>query len=279
MFDLLNYIVLAGFAVACLFPLVYLTLTSFATSAEVDRGALVPRQFTLNAYVGVLSMRNFVQSFQVSVLVTTIGVMLNLSLTALMAYALARRDLPGRRWLTLFVVMTMMVNAGIIPLYLVVKSLGMINTIWSLIIPSAVSGFNVILMRNFFAAIPEELEDAARLDGCGDFGVFFRIMLPLSVPALAAFGLFAGVAYWNAYFNALMFINDQSLQPLQVVVRQILTVETSTGGVLDTLVDQRPYAQTLKAAVVILSIVPVLVVYPWLQRFFVRGVLVGSIKG
>lgn len=278
-FDVTNHALLAVFALACLFPVLFLVVVSFATNAELDRGMILPTRFTLDAYRVAFGTANVVSGFQVSVFVTSAGVALSLFLTSLMAYGLSRRNLPGRRVLTMLVVVTMMVNAGLIPFFLVVKTFGLVNTVWSLIVPTAVSGFNVILMRNFFAAIPEELEDAARLDGCGEFGVLFRIVLPLSKPALAAFGLFTGVAYWNAYFNAVMFINDPRLHPLQVVLRQLLVVENPTGEAIDAIVGQRPYPQTLKAAVVVISIIPVLLVYPWLQKHFARGVLMGSIKG
>jgi putative aldouronate transport system permease protein len=276
-FDVANHLFLGGCSLLLLLPILYLVLTSFATNAEIDSGVIIPTRYTLDAYRTAFSTPILINGYLVSVFVTIVGTIVSLVFTTMMAYALSRKDLPGRRFLLFFVVLTMTINAGLIPYYLVVKSLGLINSIWSLIIPSALSAFNVILMKNFFLTIPDELEDAARLDGCSDFGVFVRVILPLSKPALAAFGLFYAVGYWNSYFNAIMFINDPMKMPLQVVLRQLLTVEPLTE--LDIVrLSQLPHPLTLKAAAVVLSIIPVMIIYPFIQKYFNQSMLLGSMK-
>jgi putative aldouronate transport system permease protein len=260
-----------------LFPLLYLVLSSFATDAEIDRGAIIPKRYTLDAYRAAFSTPMLINGYLVSIFVTVVGTVISMVFTTMMAYALSKKDLPGRRLLLSFVVLTMFLKTGLIPFYLMVKSVGLLNSTWSLIIPSALSPFNVILMKNFFLTIPDELEDAARLDGCSDFGVFVRVVLPLSRPAIAAFALFYIVGYWNSYFNAIMFIDDPRKMPLQVALRQLLVVEYLPEQDIARL-SQLPHPHTLKAAAVMLSIIPVLLVYPWIQRHFTKGILLGSMK-
>lgn len=276
-FDVANYLFLIACALAILAPFLSLVLTSFATNSEVDRGAIIPREYSLDAYRTAFSTRILINAYLISLYVTVIGTIISMVLTSMMAYALSKKNLPGRRFLLLFVLLTMIFNAGLIPYYLIVKSVGLINSIWSLIIPSALSGFNVILMKNFFLSIPDELEDAARLDGCNDFSVFVLVILPLSKPAIAAFSLFHAVSYWNSYFNAVMFITDPMKMPLQVVLRQLLMVEPLTELDIARL-SQLPHPYTLKAAAVVLSIIPVVVAYTWIQKFFTQGILLGSMK-
>jgi len=276
-FDTINYLFLGLCSLMILLPFLYLILTSFATNAEIDRGAIIPMHYTLDAYRTAFSTPMLMNGYLVSIFVTVVGTIISLAFTTMMAYALSRKDMPGRRLLLFFVVLTMMINAGLIPYYLVVRNLGLINSIWSLIIPPAISAFNVILMKNFFLTIPDELEDAARIDGCSDFGVFLRIVLPLSKPALATFALFYAVGYWNSYFDAIMFINDPTKMPLQVALRQLLTVEPLTELDIARL-SQLPHPYTLKAAAVVLSIIPVMIIYPLIQKYFTQGMLLGSMK-
>ena len=199
-----------------------------------------------------------------------------------MAFGMSRKRLRGRKIIMLMVLLTILFNPGIIPNYLVVRELGLINSVWSLIIPVLVSGWNVILMKSFFDSIPVELEDAALIDGCNDLGTFFRIVLPLSAPALAAFGLFYAVGYWNTFFNAVLYINDFAKVPLQIVLRNMLIdSETSTGGAaaVEMISEQQIPTQTIKMAAVVIASVPILIVYPFLQKHFAKGVLLGSVKG
>ena len=276
-FDSGNHLFLSACGLMILLPFLYLVLTSFATNSEIDRGAIIPRHYTLDAYRTAFSTPMIINGYLISLFVTVMGTVISMVFTTMMAYALSKKDLPGRRFLLFFVVLTMIFNAGLIPFYLVVRSVGLMNSVWSLIIPSALSAFNVILMKNFFLTIPDELEDAARLDGCSDFGVFALVVLPLSKPAIAAFGLFYAVGYWNSYFNAIMFISDPMKMPLQVVLRQLLNVEHLTELDIARL-SQLPHPYTLKAAAVVLSIIPVLIAYSWIQKFFNMGILLGSMK-
>jgi putative aldouronate transport system permease protein len=182
----------------------------------------------------------------------------------------------------MMILVTILFNPGIIPNYIIVRDLGMINSIWSLIIPVLISGWNVILMKSFFDNIPPELEDAAVIDGCTDLGTFFRIVLPLSAPALAAFGLFYAVGYWNTFFNAILFINDYAKVPLQVVLRNMLIdSDTTTGGAaaVEMISDNQIPTQTIKMAAVVIATLPILAVYPFLQKHFAKGVMLGSVKG
>lgn len=276
-FDLANHLLLSLFMLVVLVPIVYIVLSSFATNAEIDRGAIIPMHYTLDAYRTAFATPLLVNGRLISLFVTVAGTIISMVFTVMLAYALSKRDLQGRRVLLFFVVLTLIVNVGLIPYYLIVKNLHLLNSVWSLIIPSALNAFNVILMKNFSLTIPDELEDAARLDGCSDFGVLVRIILPLSKPALATFSLFYAVSYWNTYFNAILFINDPAKMPLQVVLRQMFSVEYLPQQDIVRLT-QLSYPQTLRAAAVVLSVIPVLIVYPWIQRHFTEGMLVGSVK-
>ncbi|MBD0381875.1 carbohydrate ABC transporter permease [Paenibacillus sedimenti] len=285
MFDLLNIVVIALIGFVTLFPLYYVFIVSFTDSQEYLRKngfVLFPQNWTLAAYKYLLATPAFKNATAVSTFLATIGTGLSLIFTAAMAFGMSRKRLRGRRIIMLMVLLTILFNAGIIPNYIVVRELGLINSVWALIIPVLISGWNVILMKSFFDSIPAELEDAALIDGCNDLGTFFRIVLPLSAPALAAFGLFYAVGYWNTFFNAVLYINDFAKVPLQIVLRNMLIdSETSTGGAaaVEMISEQQIPTQTIKMAAVVIASVPILIVYPFLQKHFAKGVLLGSVKG
>ncbi|MDF2645414.1 MAG: transporter permease [Paenibacillus sp.] len=285
MFDLLNIVVLALIGFVTLFPLYYVFIVSFTDSQEYLRKngfVLFPQNWTLAAYKYLLATPAFKNATAVSTFLATVGTGLSLIFTAAMAFGMSRKRLRGRRIIMLMVLLTILFNAGIIPNYIVVRELGLINSVWALIIPVLISGWNVILMKSFFDSIPAELEDAALIDGCNDLGTFFRIVLPLSAPALAAFGLFYAVGYWNTFFNAVLYINDFAKVPLQIVLRNMLIdSETSTGGAaaVEMISEQQIPTQTIKMAAVVIASVPILIVYPFLQKHFAKGVLLGSVKG
>lgn len=219
-----------------------------------------------------------IRSLGVSVYITVIGTFINLLFTSLMAYPLSRRYLRGRQPILLGVLFTMLFSGGMIPTYFVVKSLHLTDTLWSLMLPTAISAFNLIVLKNFFQAIPDELEDAAKIDGCNDVSVLFRIVLPLSMPAMATFSLFYAVAHWNSFFSAVIYINDSEKWPVQVWLREIVILAQSRIG--DTSIEETEIQPlTIRMAVIVFSTIPIMLVYPFLQKHFAKGVMLGSVKG
>lgn len=278
--SIFNYCVLTLLAIACLLPFLNIIGSSFATSSEITQRPfiLIPKTFTLDAYRYILSTPTIFRSLGVSIIVTLGGTFISMCLTSFMAYGLSRKYLHGRGVINFLIVFTMLFAGGMIPTFLVVKSLHLIDSLWSLILPVAINAFNLIIMRNFFQALPDSLEESAKMDGCTDFGVFFRIMLPLSLPSIATISLFYAVTYWNTYQNALIYLNDSSKWPIQVLLRQIVIVSSGMNADAGA-VDVVPPAQSIKMAVIIVATIPMLIVYPFIQKYFVKGALVGAVKG
>ncbi|HIZ36034.1 MAG TPA: carbohydrate ABC transporter permease [Candidatus Ruania gallistercoris] len=279
-FQLVNGVVLTGFALICLLPFLHVIGSSLANPGELATRAfvIIPREFTLDAYRYVLSTPTIFRAMGVSMFVTVVGTFLSLLVTSLMAYALGKRYLRGRRVINFLVVFTMLFSGGMIPLFIVVNGLGLLDSIWSLILPFTVNAFNFVIMRSFFQGIPDSLEESARIDGCSELGVFLRIVLPLSVASIATIGLFYAVAYWNTYMWAILFINDSTLWPIQVLLRQIVIVASGLNADA-SVVEVVPPAQSVKMAVIAVATLPMLIVYPFIQRYFVKGALIGSVKG
>lgn len=262
-------------------PFVGIVSTSLAPPSQVaGAGGFVfwPEAVDFTAYRAVLSGGVVTRAIQVSVFVTVVGTGLALTATALLAYALARPTMPFRGFILALVLLTLLFQPGMIPLYLAVKDFGMLNTLWALIIPPMVSGFNVIVMRAFFMRVPGELTDAAKIDGANERQIFFRIMLPLSKAIMAVIALFYAVAYWNSFFSALLYISDTSLWPLQLVLRTYVVNNTALAS-SDLNVDVVPPQASIQMAVLVIAIVPILIVYPFLQKHFSKGVLTGAVKG
>ncbi|MFM9278666.1 carbohydrate ABC transporter permease [Paenibacillus jiagnxiensis] len=281
-FTVINYSLLTLSAIITIIPFLYIVAVSFATPEEVAKGGLMlfPTKFTLGAYEYIFSTETLVRSILVSIYVTVLGTLINLLLTSFMAYPLARPTLRGRGVVLFMVLFTMLFSGGIIPTYFVVKAFGMIDTYWSLIIPGAISAFNLIVLKNFFQQIPEGLEEAAKIDGCHDLGILFRIVLPLSMPAMATFGLFYAVAHWNSYFNAVMYINDSEKWPVQIVLRQIVLLSQDMIGDSTAQAEPMEYLpQTIRMASIVIATIPIIIVYPFLQKYFAKGVMLGSVKG
>lgn len=279
-FTIVNSTLLVLIALICLLPFINVIASSFASTQEMvaKRFILFPTTFSLDAYKYILSTPTIFKALGVSIGVTLAGTVVSMILTSLMAYGLSRTYLYGRNFINFVVVFSMLFSGGMIPTFLVVKSVHLIDSYWSMIIPVAINAFNLIIMRNFFQALPDSLEESAKIDGCTDFGVFFKIMLPLALPSIATISLFYGVAYWNTYMNAILYINDSLKWPIQVLLRQIVIV--SSGMQADnTSVDVIPPAQTIKMAVIVIATVPMLLAYPFVQRHFVKGALLGSVKG
>lgn len=279
-FDIVNIIFLTIFSLLCLVPFINILATSFATPAEITTRTFIlfPRTFSLDAYRYILSTPTIFKSIGVSLFVTIVGTFISMVLTSFMAYALSRRYLHGRSFVNFLVVFTMLFSGGMIPTFLVVNNLGLIDSIWSLILPGAISAYNMIIMRNFFQGIPDSLEESAKMDGCTDLGVFFRIILPLSLPSIATISLFYAVNYWNTYQSAILYINDSSKWPVQVLLRQIVLVSSGLNADA-SVVDVVPPAQSVKMAVIIIATLPMLIAYPFVQKYFVKGAMVGSVKG
>jgi putative aldouronate transport system permease protein len=274
------YICLTFMALVTLLPFLYILLSSFASPQQAlsKTFILIPTEYSLDAYKFIFSSSTTVRSLFVSIFITVAGTLVNLVFTSLMAYPLARRDLKGRRVVLMMVLFTILFNGGIIPLFLVVKTVGLLDSLWSLIIPFAISPFYLIIMKNFFQQLPDGIEESAKMDGCNELQILVRIVLPLSAPALASFALFYAVYHWNSFFNAIMFINDAKQWPIQVLLRQIVIL---SSGAFDQGSSEEaiPPSDTLKNAIIIVSTIPILLIYPFLQKHFAQGLLLGSVKG
>ncbi|MFC7681411.1 carbohydrate ABC transporter permease [Paenibacillus sp. GCM10028914] len=279
-FRIVNSILLAIIALVCLLPFVNIIASSFASTQEIieKKFILFPTTFSLDAYLYIFSTKTIFKGMGVSIGITVIGTLVSMALTALMAYGLSRKYLHGRNTINFIVVFSMLFSGGIIPTFLVVKSVGLIDSYWSMIIPGAINAFNLIIMRNFFQSLPDSLEESAKIDGCKDFGVFFKIMLPLSLPSIATISLFYGVAYWSSYMNAILYLNDSEKWPMQLLLRQIVIVSSGMQGD-NSVVDVVPPAQAIKMAVIVIATLPMLIAYPFVQRHFVKGAMLGSVKG
>lgn len=279
--DIVIYALLTAIAIVMVIPFIYVIAASFASEFEIQSRPLFlwPNEPTLDAYARIFNMNDMggkvFRSLGISVIRTAVGTLINLFFTTTMAYGLSRKYLIGKKPILNMVLFTMVFSGGMIPGFLVVKSLGMYDTYWALLLPGAISAYNMLIVRNFFMELPAELEEAASIDGCNDIIIFLKIALPLSLPCLATFGLFYAVGHWNDYFAALLYLNDQNKYPFQLVLRNIVmqTQETLTDPT------QLPPSDTLKMAVIVIGTVPILIVYPFLQKHFAAGVMVGAVKG
>lgn len=278
-------VLLTLFAVSVLYPLIYVVSASVSNPADVNAGKmwLWPVDVTLKAYHQVAKYHSIWLGFLNSLTYAVGFTVVSVALTLLAAYPLSRRDLYGVGWLMVPFLIPLFFNGGIIPTYLVIRDLGLLNTRWAMILPGALTAWNVIIARTFFrVTIPHELLEAARIDGCSDWRFFLRIVIPLSKPIIAVIALFAAVASWNGYFNALIYLTNDNLFPLQLVLRQILilnTVDVSQVTDAAQLLQRQELRDLLKYAVIVIASIPPLLVYPFVQKYFVRGVMIGSVKG
>lgn len=266
-------------------PFLIVLGTSFLSEAEVSvRGAfvLIPENPDLGAYRMLLDRGSYIyRAYFVTILRVVVGTALSLIFTATMAYALSKKSLPGRNFFILLVFITMIISGGLVPNYLLYKSIHINNSFWVMVLPFLINPWWMLIMRNFFAEIPHELEESAEIDGCTPLKTLVRIILPLSVPSMATIGLFYAVMHWNEWFNPSLFIDDARWHPVQVLLRKIVMVATSEGMNNDviTAMGSKPPSASLKAATMIVSTVPILCIYPFLQKYLVKGMLVGSVKG
>ncbi|MDU0201788.1 MULTISPECIES: carbohydrate ABC transporter permease [Paenibacillus] len=280
-FDGANYLSLFLVAVITFIPFYYVIVASLSPIKQVLTESIIlwPEKFTLTSYHMILTTPSFVRALLFTLFITVVGTAINMLFTSTLGYSLSKKRFRARRAILMLIVFSMMFSGGLIPTYLVVKQLGMINSLWALMLPGAISAFNLIVLKNFFASIPQALEDSARIDGCSNFGIFMRIALPLSLPALASFTLFYAVGNWNQFFAAIMYMNNSRYWTLQVVLRQLVIIGDSTGygQVIDD-ANKTAFPETLKYAAIVVATLPILLVYPFLQKYFVKGVLMGSVK-
>ncbi|MHA6484891.1 carbohydrate ABC transporter permease [Paenibacillus sp. strain BS8-2] len=283
LFNILVYGTLILFTFVCLFPFVNTVANAFSSSNAIQTGKVVlwPVEFQVDSMKMILADQSVIRSLMVTIYLTVVGTALNLLFTVITAYPLSRRDFKGRSVFMRFMVITMLFSGGMIPLFLLVKSLNLLNTLWALILPGLVSAFNVIIMKSFFQAIPEELREASIVDGCGNMRYLLQVLLPLSGASLATIGLFYAVGHWNSYFGAVLYIDNQDLATLQVKLRNILLLSQMGTSIEQMTLDSNftVVQESLKAAVIVVATVPILIVYPFLQKYFVKGSLLGSVKG
>ena len=276
-FDTLVYAILVAVLLLTLIPVMYVVAVSFTPYSEVVKHqgvVLFPTEITFDAYKIIMKRSDFWNGLWMTIKITVLGTLANLVVTTAFAYPLSRKHLPGRSLITKMVIFTMIFSAGTIPTYLVVKQTGMLNSLLSYIVPGLVGVNNLIIMKSFFENLPEDIFDAARIDGCGEFKVLGRIVLPMSVPIMMTIGMYYAVGHWNTYMAAVLYVTDESLQPIQVILRRLL-LSSLTDFDADTIVP----TESLRMAAVCFSTLPIVVVYPFIQKYFVKGTLAGAVKG
>ena len=281
-FNVFNYLFLGVIMVITLYPLYYQFIVSISNGLDVMRGEVtfLPQNITLDTYRQFLKGDLFMY-MKNSVFYTVLGTFINLVMSSLCAYPLTRKQFSGRKFFTFMVTFTMFFSGGMVPLYLVVKELELLDTVWALVLPVAISTYNMIIIRTSFQAIPESLIESAQLDGANDVVILCRIVLPLSKAVLATMLLYYAVSHWNDYFNAMLYINSKELYPLQIMLRNMLIAGlfSEEAGVAGGSTTFSVTDATLRAAAIIVTTLPILVVYPFVQRYFVKGVMIGSVKG
>ncbi|NOU85867.1 ABC transporter permease subunit [Paenibacillus sp. LMG 31460] len=282
-FNIMNYTLLIVFTFICVFPFLNTLANAFSSSHAIQTGKVVlwPVEFQFDAMKAVITDSNIIRSLGVTIYITVVGTALNMLFTITTAYPLSRKDLKGRKYFMNFMIVTMVFSGGLIPGYLLIKSLGMLNSLWALMIPGLISAFNVIIMKTFFQDLPDELREAAVMDGCGNLRYLVQIVLPLSGAVLATISLFYAVGHWNSYFTAVLFIDDSALYTLQVKLRNILLLAQMDTSLetMQSLDNLHIIEESLKAATIVFATVPILIVYPFLQKYFVKGSFLGSVKG
>ncbi|WP_409346355.1 carbohydrate ABC transporter permease [Paenibacillus sp. MBLB4367] len=282
LFDVLNTIFMIALCLTTVYPFLYLLSLSFSTGdIKLTNINLIPPKVTWANYDKVLTNDFILSGFINTVTRTVLGTALSICATVFAAYPLAKRYFPHRTFWTAFIVFTMFFSGGLIPSYLLVKSLGLMNSIWALVLPGMISAFSLIIARNFFMALPESLEESAKIDGANEIVILFKIIIPISMPIIATLSLWMAVSHWNAWFDSLIYMTDSHKQVLQVVMRRIVLLGSKdvmdVNSFDDPLLVANP--ETIKAATIMVTVIPIVLVYPFLQKYFVKGVLVGSLKG
>lgn len=284
MFLFCIYLLLTVFLVIVLAPLAYIVASSFSSPAAVSSGRVLfwPVDFTLRGYQVALGDPQVISGYGNSLFYTFFGTLISVTLTIAIAYPLSRKDLFGRNILMTIILFTMLFSGGLIPTYLVVQQLGLLDTRWSLLLPQAIGVWQVIIARTYFrSAIPDELAEAAQLDGCSDLRFLWSVVLPLAKPLIAVVALMYAILQWNSYFDALIYLKSSDLYPLQLVLRNILILNTTSGGSMDAgvMLQRQQLADLLKYSLIVVSSVPVLLIYPFVARYFTKGIMIGAVKG
>lgn len=282
LFTIINTILLLGVIAVTLYPFVYMLAVSLSQDVYVMKGevTLWPKGFNLKMYKLVFDDPKIWLAYKNTLVYVVLGTLLSVVVTSMGAYALSRKDMGYHTFFTLFVVFTMFFSGGMIPTFLVVRSLGLMDTVWGMVLPGAVNTWNLILMRTFFSGIPKELEDSGRVDGLTDIGIFFRIVIPLSQAVFATIALFYAVAMWNNFMLPLLYLRNPDLFPLQVLLRNlVLAGSVSSGAVTGIGGDNLVVEDSLKFATIMVSTLPILLVYPFVQKYFVKGAMIGAVKG
>ncbi len=280
-FELANGLLMLAIVAATIYPFLFVVAVSLSSAEHVmaNRVVLIPMGWTTAAYREVFANSLFWVAYRNTVIYTCVGTMINLALTCTLAYAISRPELPLRRLITFLIVLTIYFHGGLITTFIVVRSLGMYNTIWAVVLPFAVTTYNLLIVRTYIQGIPEEIIDSVRIDGGNDFQILGRLILPLSKPVIATVGLFYAVGHWNHYFWPMVLLKEKARQPLQVILRDMI-IEHNLIGQLGTSDEIRFSftAETLIAASIVVAVVPILCVYPFIQRYFVKGAMLGSLK-
>lgn len=276
----INYLLLAVFGSITLFPFLHVLAQSLSSQTAVasNQVTIFPIGFQLEAYSLLLKDDYFYRAFGVSIFRVIAGVSINMVITSLMAYPLSRAQFKGQALIMNMVIFTMFFQGGLIPSFLLLRDLHLLDSMWALLLPSAVSAFNLILLRNFFKSVPQSLEESAKIDGGGHWTILFKIFIPLSLPAIATLSLFYAVMHWNTYFDAVMYISNAELNPLQVYLRNMIVLSESNIELTNNTGLFLVSPETLKAAAIIASVIPMIIIYPFVQRFFAKGVMLGALK-
>lgn len=280
-FDIVNLTLLTIVGVVTLYPFLYVAAASLSKDIFILQGkiGIIPMGFELGAYKLVLGNPYIPIAYKNTLVYTVLGTAVNILFTTFAAYALSRRRLPGRNVIMFMIAFTMLFSGGLIPQFLVVRSLGLLNTVWAMCIPSAINTMNLIILRTFFQQIPHELEEAALIDGCNEIHTLFRIIIPVSIPAIATITLFYAVSHWNDFFHAMIYLSDKKKFPLQLLLRDIVIageVDEVAGSGSDVEIQVK---ESVKYSTIMIATIPIVCVYPFIQKYFVKGVMIGSIKG
>lgn len=282
-FNIVNIIILTLLAITMLYPLIYTFSISLSTTAEAARGGfhLYPRDVSLTAYKMVFKNPDLPIAYINTIFRTVVGTVGALLITCLYAYALARPETPHKKFFTIFIVTTMLFSGGKIPAYITLKNYGLLDNVWVYILPNLIGAYNVVVARSFFMSIPGSLHESAKIDGSGEFGIFFKIIMPLSKPIIMTLALFVAVYHWNSWYDSLMYIQSNSKIVVQLLLQRIIqenNVELITQGLINP--EQTEFtSETVKSATVIIAVVPILVMYPFVQKYFTKGIMLGAVKG